>query len=227
MDGATGMDYVFLGKTLPFDRVSGRLLITNDRLQILDFRGDIFSGALRGNLDISLAKNNPRYHAALALTNVDFPHLTSLYFSYYHYRTVRGQLSGTYDFDGFGTDSRKMNGAGKVAVTNGDVFAIPVLGPISEILNHIVPGVGYSVARDAGAKFTIRDGIIHTDDLNVAGQLFSVVGRGDIYFLDDKIDLDAHISAKGPGIVLTPVYKLFEYKAEGSLKKPDWHPKRF
>ena len=34
VDGANGMDYVFLGKTLPFDRVSGRLLFTNDRLQI-------------------------------------------------------------------------------------------------------------------------------------------------------------------------------------------------
>jgi hypothetical protein len=120
-----------------------------------------------------------------------------------------------------------MHGTGKVGVTNGDVFAIPVLGPISEILNHIVPGVGYSIARDAGAKFAIRDGIIHTDDFNVSGQLFSVVGHGDIHFLDDKIDLDVRISANGPGIVLTPVYKLFEYKAEGSLKKPDWHPKIF
>ncbi|PYK21735.1 MAG: hypothetical protein DME59_20925 [Verrucomicrobia bacterium] len=227
VDGATGMDYVFLGKTLPFDRVSAPLLFTTDRLQIADFRGDIFSGTLRGNADISLAKNNPRYHAGLAVTNVDFPHLTNLYFNYYHYRTVRGQLSGAYDFDGFGTDARKMRGTGKVGVTNGDVFAIPVLGPISEILNHIVPGVGYSIARDAGAKFTMRDGIIHSDDFNVAGQLFSVVGHGDIHFLDDKIDLDVRISAKGPGIVLTPVYKLFEYKAEGSLKKPDWHPKIF
>jgi AsmA-like C-terminal region len=227
VDGATGMDYVFLGKTLSFDRVSAPLLFTTDRLQIADFRGGIFSGTLRGNADISLAKNNPRYHAGLAVTNVDFPHLTNLYFNYYHYRTVRGQLSGAYDFDGFGTDARKMRGTGKVGVTNGDVFAIPVLGPISEILNHIVPGVGYSIARDAGAKFTMRDGIIHSDDFNVAGQLFSVVGHGDIHFLDDKIDLDVRISAKGPGIVLTPVYKLFEYKAEGSLKKPDWHPKIF
>jgi hypothetical protein len=227
VDGANGMDYVFLGKTLPFDRVSTQLLFTNDRLQILDVRGDIFSGTLRGNADISLAKNNPRFHATLAVTNADFPHLTNLYFNYYHYRTARGQLSGAYDFDGFGTDARKMHGSGKVGVTNGDVFAIPVLGPISEILNHIVPGVGYSIARDAGAKFTIRDGIIHTDDFNVSGQLFSVVGHGDIHFLDDKIDLDVRISANGPGIVLTPVYKLFEYKAEGSLKKPDWHPKIF
>ena len=227
VDGANGMDYVFLGKTLPFDRVSSQLLFTNDRLQLLDVRGDIFSGTLRGNADISLAKNNPRYHATLTVTNADFPHLTNLYFNYYHYRTARGQLSGAYDFDGFGTDARKMHGTGKVGVTNGDVFAIPVLGPISEILNHIVPGVGYSIARDAGAKFTIRDGVIHTDDFNVAGQLFSVVGHGDIHFLDDKIDLDVRISANGPGIVLTPVYKLFEYKAEGSLKKPDWHPKIF
>src|SRR6266853_1111924 len=104
---------------------------------------------------------------------------------------------------------------------------IPVLGPISEILNHIVPGMGYSIAREANTKFKINDGIIHTDDFNVSGQLFSVIGHGDVHFLDDKIDLDVRISAKGPGVVLTPVYKLFEYKAEGSLKKPDWHPKIF
>ena len=226
-DSANGMDYVFLGKTLLFDGISARLLLTYERLQILGVRGDIFSGTLRGNADLSLAKNNPSYHADLAVTNVDFPHLTNLYFNYYHYRTVRGQLTGTYDFDGFGTDSRKMRGSGKVGVKNGDVFAIPVLGPISEILNHIVPGIGYSIARDADTKFTIRDGIIHTDNFNVSGQLFSIVGHGDIHFLDDKINLDVRISAKGPGIVLTPVYKLFEYKAEGSLKKPDWHPKMF
>jgi len=35
------------------------------------------------------------------------------------------------------------------------------------------------------------------------------------------------ISPKGAGVVLAPVYKLFEYKGEGSLTKPDWHPKRF
>ncbi|RDJ93714.1 hypothetical protein B4Q13_20050, partial [Lacticaseibacillus rhamnosus] len=28
-------------------------------------------------------------------------------------------------------------------------------------------------------------------------------------------------------VLLTPVYKLFEYKGEGSIAKPNWHPKRF
>jgi hypothetical protein len=227
VDAPNGMDYAFLGKTLPFDRVSGRLLFTNDRLQLVDLRGALFSGNVRGNADISLAKDKPRYHASVVVTDIDFPRLTNLYFSYYHYRTVRGQLNGTYDFDGLGADARNMRGTGRIGVTNGDVFAIPVFGPISEILNHIVPGAGYSVARAAGAKFTIGDGIIHTDDLDMSGQLFSVLGHGDIYFLDDKLDFDLRINAKGPGVVLAPVYKLFEYKGEGSLKKPDWHPKRF
>src|SRR5439155_1276351 len=155
------------------------------------------------------------------------PSRPMVHINFYLNRTLRGKVIGPYDLDGSGTETRKMHGTGTVGVTNGDVFAIPVFGPISEILNHIVPGAGYSIARDAGAKFTIRDGIIRSDDINVSGQLFSVLGHGDVYFLDDKLDLDVRISAKGPGIVLAPVYKLFEYKAEGSMKKPDWHPKRF
>jgi hypothetical protein len=31
----------------------------------------------------------------------------------------------------------------------------------------------------------------------------------------------------GAGVLLTPMYKLFEYEGTGSAKHPDWHPKRF
>ncbi len=224
VDGPTGMDYVFLGKTLPFHKIDARLLFTTDRLQIADLRGGLFGGNVRGSADISLAQNDQRYHAKLAVDGVNFPRLTDLY---YNYKTAHGQLNGTYDFDGVGDKSRLMQGSGKMNVANGDVFAIPVFGPLSGILGAIIPGVGYSIARNASANFTVKDGIIHTEDLEVAGQLFSMVGHGDIHFLDDKLDFDVRIDPKGPGVLLTPVYKLFEYKGEGSLKNPDWHPKRF
>ena len=219
-----GMDYVFLGKTLPFDRISGTLIITNDRLQLADLKGGLFSGTTRGDADISLAKKDARYRANLALNGIDFPRLTELYSQG---KTANGQLSGTYDFTGVGGDARTMRGSGKVQVSNGDVFAIPVFGPLSEILNQFLPGSGYSIARKATANFTVKDGVIHTDDFDVAGKLFGMVGHGDVHFLDDKLDFDLRISANGPGRVLTPMYKLFEYHGEGSLKKPSWHPKRF
>ena len=224
VDGGSGMDYVFLGKTLPFDRVSARLLFTNERLQISDVRADLLAGTLRGNADISLARNDPRYRANLSIGEINFPRLTDLYFNY---KTAQGLLRGTYEFSGLGNDWRTMRGSGKVEVSNGDVFAIPIFGPLSGILNHIVPGSGYSIAHKANAKFTVENGIIHTEDFEAAGSLFSMLGNGDIHFLDNKLNFNLRLDMKGPGIVLMPMYKLFEYAGEGSLKKPDWHPKRF
>jgi hypothetical protein len=224
VDGASGMDYVFLGKTLPFDRVAAQLLFTKDRLQISDVRADLLAGALRGNADISLAQNDPRYRANLSVSQINFPRLTDLYFNY---KTAQGLLRGTYEFNGLGNDWRTMRGKGKVEVSNGDVFAIPIFGPLSGILNHIMPGSGYSIAHKASAEFTVENGIIHTENFEAAGSLFSMLGNGDIHFLDDKLDFNLRLNMKGPGIVLMPMYKLFEYAGEGSLKKPDWHPKRF
>jgi hypothetical protein len=221
VDGANGMDYVFLGKTLPFDRISARLLFTNDRLQIIDLRGAILSGTLRGSADISLARNDPHFGANVLVSELNFPLLTDLY---YNYKTALGLLNGTYDFTGFGSDPRTMRGHGKVEVTDGDVFAIPIFGPLSGILNRILPGSGYSIARKATANFKVDEGIIQTDDFEADGSLFSMLGHGDIHFLDDKLDFNLRLNMKGPGVLLTPMYKLFEYAGTGSLKKPDWRP---
>ena len=225
VDAPRGLDYDFLGKTLPFDRATGQLLFTNDRLQLQEINGTVFKGSVRGNADISLARGDPHYRARIAVSAIDFPALTDLY---YQYKTSRGELNGSYDFTGLGSDAQTMRGSGKIEVTNGDVFAIPIFGPLSGILNSVVPGTGYSIGRKASGSFAIKDGTIHTDDFEVAGKLFSMLGRGDIHFLEDKLNFEVRMEMHGgAGILLAPVYKLFEYVGEGSLKKPDWHAKRF
>jgi hypothetical protein len=225
IDSKGGVNYVFVGKTLPFDHVLANLVFTEDRLQINDLAGTLFSGQVHGNADISLAHNDGRYRASIRAEHMDFPRLTELY---YDYKTSHGQLSGSYDFTGVGSDPRKMRGTGKLEVTNGDVFSIPVFGPLSQLVNSVLPGsMGYSVARKATSSFEIKESVIHTDDFEVAGKLFSMLGHGDLYFLDDKLDFTVRMSANGPAALLTPMYKLFEYTGEGSLKHPDWHPKRF
>jgi hypothetical protein len=224
VDAPTGMDYVFLGKTLPVDRVSGRLLFTDNRLQLSEVQGTLFAGAIRGTADISLARGDPHYQANLAVDEIDFPRVADLYFKY---ETARGRLSGIYDWTGLGSDARSMRGKGNVQVTDGDIFAIPIFGPLSGIFSAIIPGTGYTLAHKANASFMVNEGVIHTDDFKVSGKLFGMVGHGDVRFLDDKVDLDIRIDANGPGVLLTPMYKLFEYKGEGSISKPNWHPKRF
>ena len=224
VDAPGGMDYTFLDKVLPFDRVAAQLLFTEDRLQISDLKATLFSGDVTGDADISLARNDPHFRASLALEKVDFPSLTDLYFKY---KTSQGAFSGKFDFGGLGSDARALHGAGKVEVTNGNVFAIPIFGPLSELLNKMFAGAGYSVAHEATAPFTVKDGIIHTDKLRVAGKLFAMLGHGDLHFLENKLDFDIRVDASGAGAVLLPIYKLFEYKGEGTLSKPIWRPKRF
>jgi tetratricopeptide (TPR) repeat protein len=136
-----GMDYTFIDKVLPFDRIAGQLLFTDDRLQILGLKGRLFSGDLDGSADISLAKNDRHYTAKIAVEKTDFPKLTDLYFKY---KTSEGDLSGRFDFTGVGSDARFLKGEGLVKVTNGNVFAIPIFGPLSELVSKMFAGVGYS-----------------------------------------------------------------------------------
>jgi hypothetical protein len=224
IDAPSGMDYLFLGKTLPLDRVSGRLLFTDGRLQLSAIEGKLFSGDVRGEADISLDKNDKGYHAKIALEGLDFPRLAELYFKY---ETAHGRLGGVYEWSGVGSEPRLMEGNGSAKVTDGDVFAIPIFGPLSGLISAVIPGAGYSLARQAKMTFTIKEGVIHTNDFKVSGKLFGMVGHGDIHFLEDKLDFDIRIDAGGAGVLLTPMYKLFEYKGEGSISKPNWHPKRF
>lgn len=224
VDAPGGMDYGFLGKTLPVDRVGARLLFTNDRLQIMDLNGALFGGTIRGGADISLAKGDDHYRASIAVDGVDFPRLTDLYFKY---QTSHGRLAGSFDWTGVGDESRSIKGTGRMRVSEGNVFAIPIFGPLSSILGAIFPGAGYSVAHQATADFSINDGVIHTDNFKVSGKLFGMLGHGDIRFVEDRLDLDVKISGGGAGALLTPVYNLFEYKGEGTISKPNWHPKHF
>ncbi|HEV3409646.1 MAG TPA: hypothetical protein VG095_05095, partial [Chthoniobacterales bacterium] len=130
----SGMDYVFLGKNLPFDRVDGDILITDEHVQLIGLEGELLGGKVRADAGIHTAKDDERHKATITVEGVDFPRLTDLYFDY---KTARGQLFGKYEFDGWGDDTRRMVGHGNLRVQNGDVFAIPVFGPLSGLLNAI------------------------------------------------------------------------------------------
>jgi len=54
-----------------------------------------------------------------------------------------------------GGDDLSMTGKGNLLIKDGKVLAMPVLGPLSLLLNDIIPGVGYQTAKKATADFTV------------------------------------------------------------------------
>jgi hypothetical protein len=218
-----GMDYDFAGKTLSFDQISAKLLFTPHRVRITGFSGKLFNGRLEGNADITPGAESAPHKASLYITDMDFATLSRLYTGY---DDSKGKLNASFLWKGDSDEARKVDGSGELTITNGNVFAIPFLGPFSGILNSIVPGAGYSNAQKATASFTVKNGIFNTRNLRIDGTAFSLLGNGDLHFMDDKMEFFARINAHGlPAVMLFPVSKLFEYSAECKLSNPVWKPR--
>jgi len=219
-----GLDYTFLNKDLFFDKVDARLWVVQEWLSIEDLVSTSFNGSVKGDAKVCLTPGKGDFSGSLHVDGVDFASLTSLYLDY---DTSKGKLRGDYSFSGVGMELKNLNGKGALVVSDGNVFDIPLFGPFSGILNSIIPGSGYNVARKASASFTMSQGVIETPNLLVEGKGFVMRGGGKLFPLDDKIDFSIRIHANGPaGVLLTPVSHLFEYVSDDSLSKPHWRPRR-
>jgi hypothetical protein len=221
VDAPGGMDYTFCRRDLSFPRITGDLLFRENEVILKGIEATLCGGAVHGGADIKLGPD-PSYTADAEVRRMDFASLTKLYFNY---ASSHGLLDGTFNFGGKNDDPWTLYGKGQVEVTDGNVFAIPLLGPFSGILNSIVPGMGYNVARDGACGFSVRDGVISTHDFLVKGIGFNMIGDGRLFFLDDRLNFNIRLNAQGlPGVLLFPVSKLLEYAGTGTIENPDWKP---
>ncbi|HEX4083357.1 MAG TPA: hypothetical protein VHY22_00495 [Chthoniobacteraceae bacterium] len=222
VDAPGGMDYTFCKRVLDFSRIKGQVLFGDHRIDLKDVDGALAGGSIKGDADIPFGRNAPGYTANVNVSEVDFASMTKLYFDY---SESRGLLNGYFNFGGKSDDPWQLYGSGMVQVTEGDVFAIPVFGPFSGILNTLVPGMGYNLAHDGTCTFAVKDGVISTRDFVVKGRGFSMIGDGSLYFLDDRLKFNIRLNAQGlPGVLLFPVSKLLEYTGAGTLEQPQWKP---
>ena len=223
VESPAGMDYDLLGKTLSFGKTSAKVLVIGTKVDARVTRAPIMGGEVTLNADVSIDPKAPFFTADVKLERVNFSKLTKLYFDY---DDSKGVVSGKYNFKTRMGQEELMTGKGSIRIEDGNVFAIPTLGPFSSIIGALLPGVAYNTARLATADFTVADKKVTTQNIEIVGSGFSMFGDGDIYFLTGKLDMDMRLNAQGvPGIFFFPVSKLFEYHSDGTFSKPGWSPK--
>ena len=223
LNAPTGLGYTLIGKDLPFGATSGSVHLKKQSLTIDLPRSRLFGGDVSLRAEVSVSPDDHSYGATVHLEDVDFQTLTKVYFDY---GESQGSLTADYAFRAVTGNDLAMTGRGNLVIKNGNVLAMPVMGPFSALLNDVVPGLGYQPARKATADFTVENGIINTRDLLIQGSGFSMIGNGRIHYLEDKMEMNMRLNAQGlPGIVLFPVSKILEYESVGSAKHPKWRPK--
>jgi hypothetical protein len=128
-------------------------------------------------------------------------------------------------------DWRTWDGRGYIDLRDGLIWNVPIFGILSPVLNTVSPGLGNSRATDASAKFTMTNGVIFTDSLEMRTLMARLNYAGTV---DLKQNVNARVTAQllrdtwaiGPLIstVMWPVSKLFEYKITGTLENPKSDP---
>ena len=223
INAPSGMGYTVIRRDLPFGPTTGTVVLKGQKLFIDLPSSRLFGGDVALKADVSLVPGDSRYGASVHLEDVDFKDVTKLYFDY---NESSGKLTADYAFRTVGGDDRAMTGKGNLLIKDGNVLAMPVLGPLSLLLGEVIPGFGYQSAREATADFTVESGAIATRDLLIKGMGFSMIGNGSIFYLEDRMNMNIRLNAQGlPGLVLFPVSKIFEYESVGSAKHPKWRPK--
>ena len=173
--------------------------------------------SLKGELE-----SHDLFDGELQVSGIDFQQFASIYAPG---NESEGDITGHFNCSGQLGNWKKLKGNGVMIIVNGNLYAIPVLGPLTPLLGAVLPGQigGYNVAREANCNFTVADGVISTFEALTSA--FRIVASGTANFIDDEIDFTAQARVRGlPGLVLRPVSELLEFKGEGSLAKPAWRP---
>ena len=141
---------------------------------------------------------------------------------------VGGSLTGRFTYQTPGGNGVTIDGTGTASLEEANIFALPLLGPLSTLVSTLLPGdrIAYSVARKATATFRAARGRVTMADFEAATRTFRITASGVMDIVNDAVDIDARINLRGaPGLLLFPVSKLFEYHAGGTMNQPGWRPK--
>lgn len=220
-----GMNYDFLGKTLTLTDLDADLFFEGKQLRVVPRKSvGLFDGKLDGQFSIRLIPSSP-YQATVSLKQCNFGELMETFFGN---ENVTGRIACEADLSGQLNDLGTINGTGQLEVTNGVLYPIPIFGTFSDILNQLVPDLGYSQADKAHSDFVIENGVIDMKKIDVYSDAFALIGNGRYNMVQDSVAMNMRVNMRGlMGVAFFPLSKLFEYRGTGSLNDTQWEPKSF
>lgn len=214
----------FAGKPIPAQSLDLKIIANQRRLDV-EGTARVYGGGLKARFAFPDTSKIQPYEASVSLDRIGFAPLAKLFDGT---KNTQGYLTGTLDFTGMGDQSNSIKGTGRLLITNGDIFAVPLLGPLSKLFSAI-PGVGsviYGVAEEATADLTVERGTVSTTKFEAQTSTFRLLVNGQVDYVNDRVDLTARMNLRGVlGISTFLLSKLFEYEALGSLGTPEWKPK--
>jgi len=210
--------------------ITGTIHWLGHNLILTNVVADCYSGTAHGwaVFDVETPGDGTDFSFFMQGTNVDFNAMGRALWS--PTNELRGSLSGQLRVTSANSsDWRTWNGYGQAQLLNGLLWDAPVLGSMSSVLHKLTPrlDLGNSRATEGTGGFTVTNGVIFTDSLEIRSltMRFDYVGT---------VDLQENVSARAKAqllrntpvigeffsTLLSPVSKALECEVTGTLDQP-------
>jgi hypothetical protein len=237
--GSVQADRVAVG---PFRCESGScdIFMRGTEVTLTNIAAIVCGGTASGNVVLEVPPgglSNVQYRADIRARGLDFEKFMQTVSTQGEDREYKGRLSGELQVTGRSGPAfdKTLNGKGRVRVSDGRVFMLPIFGGLSRLMTQVIPGLDFVLRQsDANCRFSIRDGRINTDKVAIEGDILSLSGRG-AYDIGGDLDFDVQLKllkehtfvAKLVRVLTYPISKLFEFRLKGPLDDPKWYPVNF
>ncbi len=219
--------YKFLGKDLILTKPSATVHIGNKDVEVTNLTSEVAGGKIQGKFN---HQDGSKLSGELSWTDLGVLDLSTVYdFSV----NGGGTLTGRIEFTMTGGDVTTMNGKGLVGMENGELFSVPIFGPLSTLVSKVVNDkrFGHERAKSAFCNFTINNGIANTRDFQTQTSSVKFTGDGGINLSNKTIDFTIRLNARGLlGLIFSPLRPfsgLFQFRGTGPLNKIEWENVHF
>lgn len=219
--------YKFLGENLILSQPKATVRVTGSQVYVSKLSANTLSGDIAAEFT---HHNSNGLSGEITWSKLSLPEISTLYdFNL----EGGGQLTGRLEFSIKGSDIKSMNGSGLIALENGELFSVPIFGPLSTVAGAVVNDkrFGSERAEDAFCNFKIKNGVLSTRDFQTSTTSVKFTGDGSIDLSEQNIDFTIRLNARGLLGLITlpfkPFYGLFQFRGTGPLKKPTWENVHF
>jgi hypothetical protein len=221
-NSAGAADYRFLGENLTLTQPSGKVLIRGEKVTIEDLKLNGFDGPVAARFDFN---GKGKIEGEMSWTRLSVPSLAS---TYGFNMKGGGNLTGRLEFTITDGKVETMNGEGLCALEKTELFSVPIFGPLSPLVSGVLSdrSAGFERAKSAFCNFTIKDGVLATQDFQTSTTSLTFLGDGSVDLKERTLDMTMRMNARGLLGLLTlplrPFYGMFQFRGTGPLKEPKW-----
>ena len=213
-----GLVWTIGGKQLPVREIRGAGKLSNSLISLDSLHAKVLDGPTYVEGSLRLAKPDYPFNGSIKVRAMPVASLAK--FAGVEGKYLNGLLN--LDYQGSITSTlAKMGGTGAVELKDGQLYKVPVIGPIQRLLGSAIPVFGPKDDSALTGNFIVDSGILMTSDLLVRsdGTRIAVKGQADLTQL--MTDFTATANLDGPlGVATGLTGEKIEIEGRGPLKNP-------